>query len=141
MLKSILRIFIAILMAINPQLPGMLDLGKIPQGKTIDVENDFVLKWEDDFDGTELDTDKWRFSWWITERKGGYWHEDMVSVKDGNLVIRAEYLEEPLENYYLDSGVKMPEYKPGWYTGCVTTRDKYEHVFFLPQPVCGVRSG
>ena len=129
MLKSILAAIISLLMLINPELPGMLDLGKIPQGKKINVEEDFVLVWEDDFNGTELDTDKWRFSWWISERKGGYWHEDMVGVKDGNLVIRAEYLEEPLENYYINSGVDMPEYKPGWYTGCVTTRDKYEQTY------------
>ena len=98
MIKTILEIFIVILTIINPQLPGMLDLGKIPQGKTIDL-NEFELKWYDEFDGDTLDKDKWGFSWWITERKGGYWHEDMVSVKDGNLVIRAEYLDEPLENY------------------------------------------
>jgi len=129
MIKSVLVIIISLLMLINPELPGMLDLGKIPQGKTIDLENDFVLKWEDDFNGTELDRSKWGFSWWITERKGGYWHEDMVSVKDGNLVIKAEYLEEPLPNYYEDSGLEMKEYKPGWYTGKVTTRDKYEQKY------------
>ena len=129
MIKSVLVIIISLLMLINPELPGMLDLGKIPQGKTINVEDDFVLVWSDEFNGTELDRSKWGYSWWITERKGGYWHEDMVSVKDGNLVIRAEYLEEPLPNYYENSGVDMPEYKPGWYTGKVTTRDKYEQTY------------
>lgn len=128
MLKSILAAIISLLMLINPELPGMLDLGKMPQGKTINVEEDFVLVWSDEFNDEELDRDKWGFSWWISDRKGGYWHEDMVSVKDGNLVIRAEYLEEPLPNYYENSGIDI-EYKPGWYTGCITTRDKYEQTY------------
>lgn len=128
MIKLFFEILIVILMAINPQLPEMLDLGRMPQGKQIDL-SEFDLVWRDEFNGTELDRDKWGFSWWITERKGGYWHEDMVSVKDGNLVIRAEYLETPPENKYADSGVDMPEYKPGWYTGKVTTRDKYEQCY------------
>jgi len=128
MIKSILAVIISLLMFINPELPGMLDLGKIPQGKKINVEEDFVLVWSDEFNDKELDRDKWGFSWWISERKGGYWHEDMVSVKDGNLVIRAEYLEEPLPNYYENSDIDI-EYKPGWYTGCITTRDKYEQTY------------
>lgn len=128
MLKSILAAIISLLMLINPELPGMLDLGKMPQGKQINIEEDFVLMWSDEFDGEELDTSKWGFSWWISDRKGGYWHEDMVSVKDGNLVIRSEYLEEPLPNYYEDSDIDI-EYKPGWYTGCITTRGKYEQTY------------
>jgi beta-glucanase (GH16 family) len=112
-------------------VPDALDLGKIPQGKEINLEEDFELVWWDEFEGTELDRSKWGFSWWITERKGGYWHEDMVSVKDGNLVIRAEYLDEPLENYYADKfpNMNMPEYKPGWYTGKVTTRGLHEFLY------------
>ncbi len=132
MLKSILKIFIAILMVINPQLPQLLDLGILPQeDKKINMDN-FVLKWEDNFDGDSLDTSKWGYSWWITERKGGYWHENMVSVKDGNLVIRAEYLETPPENGIYDEARKQygyDNYKPGWYTGKVTTRDKYEQKY------------
>ena len=88
MIKSILSIIIVILMAINPQICEFLDLGKPAQGQKIDMSK-FELVWEDEFNGTELDRSKWGFSWWITERKGGYWHEVMVSVKDGNLVIRA----------------------------------------------------
>lgn len=131
MIKSILKIFIALLMVINPQLPDMLDLGKIPQGKTIDL-SEFTLVWSDEFDGDSLDTEKWGYSWWITERKGGYWHEDMVSVEDGNLVIKAEYLEAPpVGGQYDDAREQLgcDEFKPGWYSGKVTTRDKYEQCY------------
>ena len=128
MIKSILSVIIVIIMAINPQICEFLDLGKPAQGQKIDMSK-LELVWEDEFNGTELDKSKWGYSWWITERKGGYWHEDMVSVKDGNLVIRAEYLENPPENYYLDSGLEMKEYKPGWYTGKVTTRGKHDFLY------------
>lgn len=132
MIKSILEVLIALLMLISPQLPNKLDLGKPPQGKVINLEEDFELVWKDEFDGDKLDESKWGFSWWITERKGGYWHEDMVSVRDGNLVIRAEYLEEPpVGGRYDEAREKLgcKEFKPGWYTGKVTSRDKYDQCY------------
>ncbi len=130
MIKGFLAVLIAILTLISPELPGLLDLGRHPKGQTIDMDK-FELVWSDEFNGTQLDTDKWGFSWWITERKGGYWHEDMVSVKDGNLVIKAQYLETPPENKYkeLFPDMEFDEYKPGWYTGKVTSRDKYEQCY------------
>lgn len=132
MIKAFLKIFIAILMVINPQLPQLLDLGILPQeDKKINMDN-FTLVWSDEFEGDSLDTSKWGHSWWITERKGGYWHENMVSVKDGNLVIRSEYLEAPPENGIYDDAREQygyNNYKAGWYTGKVTTRDKYEQKY------------
>lgn len=131
MIKSVLKIFIAILMAIYPQLPGMLDFGKLPQETTVDMSK-FTLVWSDEFDGDSLNTEKWGHSWWITERKGGYWHENMVSVRDGNLIIKAEYLEAPPEGGYYDDAREQlgcDEFMPGWYTGKVTTRDKYEQCY------------
>ncbi|MBQ3150463.1 MAG: glycoside hydrolase family 16 protein [Clostridia bacterium] len=131
MFKSLLKILIAFLMLISPAIPSALSLGKLPSDRRIDMEK-FSLKWEDNFDGDSLDTSKWGYTWWETERKGGYWHEDMVSVRDGNLVIRAEYLETPPENYYYDDWheqIDFKEYKPGWYTGIVTTQGKYEQCY------------
>ena len=99
--------------------------------KNIDL-NKFELVWSDEFDGDELDTSKWGYEWWVTERKGGYWHEDMVSVRDGNLVISAEYKSEPLENRYYDKWhdtIDFKPYKPGWYTGIVTTQNKYSQCY------------
>lgn len=130
MFKTLLKLFISLLMLISPNLPGLLDMGKIPdENSRIDMSK-FAPEpvWEDNFDGTQLDTSKWGYTWWETMRKGGYWHQDMVSVKDGNLIIRAEYLEEPLENYYT-ADFEMDEYKPGWYTGEITTRGKYEQCY------------
>lgn len=132
-LKNGVKILITLVTLISPSLLSTLDLGKVPDGPTVDMSKfDPVPVWEDNFDGTELDKSKWGYTWWETMRKGGYWHEDMVSVRDGNLVISAQYLEKPLENYYYDSWhdvINFDEYKPGWYTGVITTQGKYEQCY------------
>ena len=131
MLKSFFRIIISILMVFSAALPGKLGLGVLPKGETIDTSG-MTLVWSDEFNGASLDRSKWSYEWWVTERKGGYWHEDMVSVEDGALVIRAQYLDEPLENRYYDQWhdqINFKPYKPGWYTGIVTTRGTYEQKY------------
>lgn len=131
MLKSFLKILIAILMVINPELPALLDLGKLPTENKIDMSK-FEIIWRDEFEGDSLDKSKWGPSWWITERKGGYWHEDMVRVEDGNLIISAQYLDEPLENDYYEKWkdeINFKEYKPGWYCGEITTQGKHEQCY------------
>ena len=119
MLTRIIRALVAVLMVISPALPQKLSLPAIPNGQDLDLESRFELVWEDEFEGDKLDTSKWYYPWWETERKGGYWHEDMVSVKDGNLVVTTAYFEEPLENYYYDKWhdtINFDDYKEGWYT-------------------------
>ncbi len=128
-MKIILKSLIAVLMMISAALPEMLSLGKLPEGKTINLD-EYELVWSDEFDGTALDKSKWSYNWWETQRKGGYWHEDMVSVKDGNLVIKTEYLDEPLENYYYDkwhNEIDFKEYEPGYYTGVINSN--YEQCY------------
>lgn len=131
MLKRFLKILIAFLMVVSPSLLELSSLGRLPSENKIDMTK-FKLEWEDNFDGDYLDKSMWGYSWWVTERKGGYWHEDMVSVRDGNLVIKAQYLETPPENYYYDKWhdqIDFDEYKPGWYTGEINTRGKYEQCY------------
>ena len=130
-MKAILKSIISILMVISVSLPGFFSLGKLPKGKAIDLDN-FNLVWSDEFDGDKLDKSKWTYIWWETERKGGYWHEDMVSVKDGNLVIKAQHFDEPLENYHYDKWhdkINFKEYKPGWYTGAISSINLYEQKY------------
>ena len=132
MLVKIIRALVAVLMVISPNLPQKLSLPAIPNGQDLELESRFELVWEDEFEGDSLDTSKWGFPWWETERKGGYWHEDLVSVKDGNLVITTAYYDEPLENYYYENWhdrIDFDDYKEGWYTGCIETRGKYEFCY------------
>ncbi len=131
-LSKIIRGLVAFLMLISPKLPHMIDLPAIPGGQELELDSRFELVWQDEFDGDSLDMTKWTYDWWVTERKGGYWHEDMVKVQDGNLVITTAYMAEPLPNYYEDYFAGRPdykEYKPGWYSGCISGINKVEHKF------------
>lgn len=131
MFKPLVRVFIIFLTMISAALPGKFGLAKVRSGQELDLSQ-FTLVWSDEFDGDKLDKSKWTYSWWVTERKGGFWHEDMVAVRDGNLVISAQHFDEPLENRYYDKWhetINFIDYKPGWYTGIVTTNGKYEQCY------------
>lgn len=76
--------------------------------KTLDLKN-YKLTFEDNFDGTSFNTQYWRYGY--TEegpRKGGYWVDDAVKVRDGNLVITTNYRENG-------------KFGAGWYTGALET--------------------
>lgn len=129
MAAKILRVFVAFLMLLSPALPELFDLPKIAKGQELKLEERFELIWEDEFEGEELDKTKWIYDWWVTERKGGYWHEDLVDVRNGNLVITTAYYETPPENYYEDYFSERDDFKPykeGWYSGCISTMNLFE---------------
>lgn len=129
MFARIISLLTAFLMLFSTTAPHKLDLPAIPSGQDLNLDERFELVWSDEFEGDTLNEKNWTYNWWEIERKGGYWHEDMVKVKDGNLVITTAYMEEPLENYYYDSWkdeMNFKDYKPGWYTGCIITERKAE---------------
>ncbi len=132
MFSKIIRALVSVLMVISPTLPHLFGLPAIPSGQELELDERFELVWQDEFDGDTLDKTKWTTEWWVTMRKGGYWHDDMVSVSDGNLIITTAYFEEPLENDYEEkwgSVIDFDEYKSGWYTGCITTNGKFEQTY------------
>ena len=98
-MTKLISILVSFLMFISPELPALLDLPYIPSGQELNLEERFELVQEDDFNGDSLDTTKWNDNQsvdtlhWGPIRKGGYWHKDMISVKDGNLVISTRYIE------------------------------------------------
>ena len=93
------------------------DFPKKPSGKQIDLSK-FEMTFSDEFDGSEIDGNKWIDPWWITMRKGGYWNKEMVSVHDGNLDITTKYLADGLGGS-----------PAGYYTGVVETRNKFEQCY------------
>lgn len=130
MFSKFIRFFVSVLMVLSPTFPHLFGLPAIPKGKEVNMDK-FELVWSDEFDSDELDKSKWQYPWWELERKGGFWHEDMVDVKDGNLVITTAYFDEALpipEAYhgYFEKNPTDRTYKPGWYTGVVETRGKFE---------------
>lgn len=72
----------------------------------------FTLSFEDDFNGKQLDTKKWRY-----EREGvqraGFWTKDAVEVRDGKLVMHARYQKE----------------KKRYITGDISTRKKFSQQY------------
>ena len=126
-LKKIVIIFISFLTMISPSLTYKLDLPQKSSETQIDLSK-FHLTFCDDFEGEEIDRTKWCTEWWITQRKGGYWHEDMVKVRDGNLVITTDYFDTAKENDYVEKFDLTP-YGPGYYSGMLTTRDKFEQKY------------
>ncbi len=131
-LSKILRVLVSFLMLFSQTAPQFFELPAIPSGQEVNLDERFELVWEEEFEGDSLDMTKWNHNWWEVERKGGYWHEDMVDVRDGNLVITTAYFTDPPENYYEDYFATHPgshEYKEGWYTACITTKGKFEQCY------------
>ena len=133
-LAKIIFSIVSLLMMISPTLPGLLSLPAIPKGQSVDLDSRFELVWSDEFEGTELDKTKWQYNWWELERKGGFWHEDMVKVQDGNLVITTAYFENglPIPESYRDYFAQKDSFKPyreGWYTGCITGQGKQNFLY------------
>jgi hypothetical protein len=64
------------------------ETGSIPKiGET--VEGKGKLIWHDEFEGPNLDTTKWNLAPQWTRQDRSSWRNDMVSLRDGNLVITA----------------------------------------------------
>lgn len=80
------------------------------QSNKIDLSG-YELTFEDNFDGDTLDTKVWTYCDDGGERRGGYWIDNAVSVKDSNLRIAVEYREDG-------------ELGSGWYTGAVESTAK-----------------
>ena len=55
----------------------------------------YVLTFVDEFEGNKLDKKKWELCpEWQRQDLGGYWDDDMVSLRDGNLVLTASIRED-----------------------------------------------
>ena len=86
-----------------------------PDGEALDLTG-YELVFEDEFEGDELDLDVWEHRS-EGERRGGFNASSQVSVKDGNLIIAGEYLEDGT-------------FGEGWYTAAVRLKERYEKGYF-----------
>ena len=111
-----LKGFFASILAII-ELCGLVlfDFPITPRGEEVNLEG-YSLVFEDNFDGTELDTDIWEFRA-NGARRGGFNAPSQVEVRDGNLVITAEYLTDGA-------------YGEGWYAGMIKLKERYCKGYF-----------
>lgn len=126
MAARILKVFVAFLSLVSVSLAPALSLPLIPQGQQLRLDERFTLVWSDEFEGEKIDETKWYTSQntpglhWGAVRNGGYWHSDMLSQRDGNLVITTKYFDKPLAG---------EGYAPGYYTACISTAQKHEWLY------------
>jgi len=93
----------------------VLDFPTTPRGQELDLTG-YSLVFEDEFEGTELNTDVWKYCN-TGVRRGGYRTPSQVEVKDGNCTITAEYLEDG-------------QFGAGWYAGDLALREWYKQGYF-----------
>ncbi len=86
-----------------------------PRGEALDLTG-YSLVFEDEFEGNELDTSVWEYRG-SGPRRGGFNAESQVEVKDGNMIMTGEYLEDGM-------------YGEGWYTGMIKLRERYCKGYF-----------
>ena len=99
------------------ELLGLIvfDLPLTPRGEELNLDG-YTLVFEDEFEGSELNTDIWEYRA-NGARRGGFNAPSQVSVRDGNLVITAEYLEDGA-------------YGEGWYAGMIRLKERYCKGYF-----------
>lgn len=93
----------------------ILDLPTTPRGEALDITG-YSIVFEDDFNGTELDTNVWQYRG-NGARRGGYNAPSQVAIEDGNMIITAEYREDGM-------------YGEGWYAGMVSLKERYCKGYF-----------
>jgi len=77
----------------------IFDLPLVPMGEKLDRSKfEEIPTFADEFDGDTMDPAKWNPNFHqynvVFEQRGGWWHSDMVEVKDGALRINTAYKPE-----------------------------------------------
>lgn len=115
-------------MGVIAELFSMLFTGtpQTPRGQKLDLTG-YSLVFCDEFDGSSLDTDAW-FYRGSGATRSGYHSPSQISVRDGNLIISGQYLEDG-------------EYGAGWYAGEIALNKLYKKGYFELRGVIGSGSG
>lgn len=82
----------------------------------------YRLIFEDDFNGTELNTEVWRYRGTGKQRIANC-HPSQVRVENGNLIIKCEYLNAGAEG-------------EGWYTGQISLKEWFCRGYFEAKMLC-----
>ncbi|HOU09889.1 MAG TPA: glycoside hydrolase family 16 protein [Clostridiales bacterium] len=122
-----LKILLASILTIAEMLGLVLfDTAVTPRGQKLDLDG-YVLVLEDNFDGASLDLSKWEYRA-SGARRAGFNSPGQVFLRDGNLVIKAEYKADG-------------EYGAGWYAGMIRSVQEYTRGYFEIRCVCSEGGG
>ncbi len=97
-----------------------------PRGQELDLTG-YQSVFFDDFNGDSLNTDVWQYRS-SGPRRNGFNAQSQVEVKDGNLVMTAEYLENG-------------EFGAGWYAGMINLKQNYTRGYFEIKCICNKGKG
>jgi hypothetical protein len=111
-LKKWIAAFVALIQALNYIA---FEVPMPAKGQTLDLSG-YTLVFSDYFSGDALDTEVWKYRS-VGPRRSGVDAPSQIEVKDGALVITAEYLTDGA-------------YGPGWYTGNISLRRWYKQGYF-----------
>ncbi len=126
MQQTIFRL-IAQLMAIIEFLGALLfGTPMKPSGAQLDLTG-YELVFCDEFNGNKLDTEAWSTRG-NGPRRAGFNAESQVKVRNGNLYLTGEYLENG-------------EYGEGWYAGAIALNEKYKEGYFEIKCICSPGGG
>lgn len=109
-MKKKIALAMAAVLLVCAAFTGCSPAKTIPQSKSKSVDlTGYELTFEDNFDGDSVNTTYWQYPYKEEGvRKGGYWVDDAVQVKDGNLIITTDYRKDG-------------KFGEGWYGGCIET--------------------
>ena len=103
---------------------AVLDLPTTPRGQELDLSG-YELVFEDEFEGTQLNTDVWQYRG-SGSRRGGFNAESQVRVEGGNMIMTGDYQTDGT-------------YGEGWYTGMIKLKERYCKGYF--EISCKVNEG
>ena len=93
----------------------VFDMPIRPLGDELDLTG-YSLVFEDEFDGTELNTDVWEYRG-SGPRRGGFNAESQVKLENGKMIMTGEYQTDGM-------------YGEGWYTAMIKLRERYCKGYF-----------
>lgn len=109
------KIFATILVIIELFNCVLFDTPLTPDGQPLDLTG-YTLVFEDEFEGNELNLDNWFYRGNYSDDNGHY-APSQVSVRDGELVLTGEYLEDGI-------------FGAGWYAGEIALCQEYCRGYF-----------
>lgn len=92
-----------------------------PRGQELDLTG-YEMIFYDEFEGDSLNLDNWYYRGVGSER-GGYTASSQVSLRDGNVVLTGEYLEDG-------------EFGAGWYGAEIALNEWYKNGYFEIRCIC-----